>query len=109
MKRYLTSRRLRGAYTLMELLIVITIMVMLAAITLPVAKHVLNDSHIREASRTLNAYITMAKVRAAQTGRPCGIQFVCQQPLGDLTGIRAVTQLYLAEVPLPYCGDVIGT
>jgi type II secretory pathway pseudopilin PulG len=108
MARDIQLRRGRGAYTMMELLIVITIMIMLAAITLPVAKQVLNDSHLREASRQLSAYFIMAKARAVHTGRPCGIHFVCQPPLGNATGIRAVTQLYLAEVPPPYCGDIIG-
>jgi type II secretory pathway pseudopilin PulG len=104
MARYNLSRRGRGAYTMMELLIVITIMIMLAAITLPVAKQVLNDSHLREASRQLNAYFAMAKARAIHTGRSCGIEFVCQAPLGDTFGIRAATEFYLAEVPPPYPG-----
>src|SRR5262245_2350843 len=108
MRRYKISRCWRSAYTMMELLVVITIMLMLAAIALPVAKQVLNDSHVREASRQLTAYFMMAKARAVHTGRPCGIQFLCQAPLGDATGIRAATQFYLVEVPAPYCGDVIG-
>ena len=53
MTRYRSARRGSGAYTLVELMIVVTIMLVLAAITLPVAKQVLNDSHVREASRQL--------------------------------------------------------
>src|SRR6187455_359143 len=101
----LTPRRvIRGGYTLMELLIVIIIMITLVAITLPVAKKIMEDGHVREASRQLNTYFAMAKARAVQTGRPCGLDFVCAAPLGDNTGIRQVTQMFLAEVPPHYAG-----
>jgi type II secretory pathway pseudopilin PulG len=110
-------RRARGAYTLAEMLIVVTIMVMLVAITLPTVKRVMEDSGTREASRQLNAYFAMAKARAVQTGRPCGIFMVCEPPLGvtdpaittPLTWpVRQVTKMFLAEVPPPFCGGTTG-
>src|SRR4051812_48885959 len=61
----------RRAYTLAEMLIVITIMIMLVAAALPVAKKVMDGSQVREASRQLNAYLAMARTRTLQTGRPC--------------------------------------
>jgi Tfp pilus assembly protein FimT len=49
-------RRLpRGGYSLVELLIVMGIMIMLVSMTLPMAKHVMEDGKVREASRPLSA------------------------------------------------------
>jgi len=110
----------RPGYTLTELLIVIFIMVILVSITLPTVKRVMEDGNVREASRQFNAYLAMAKARALQTGRPCGIMLRCDLPVGitadpPLPGIgfpdwtqRIVTQMYLAEVPPPYSGSTMG-
>jgi len=106
-ERHFEARR--RAYSLVEMLIVVTIMIMLVAVALPVAKKVMDGSQAREASRQLHAYFTMAKARAVQTGRPCGIEFACVAPLGDTTGVRQVSQLYLSEVPAAYAGGTLTT
>lgn len=105
----------KTGYTLAEMLIVITIMIMLVAVTLPTVKRVMEDSGVREASRQLNAYFAMAKSRAVHTGRPCGIFMVCEPPLGPAAArtvgewpLRFVTTMYLAEVPPPYSGGTVG-
>lgn len=110
-------RARRSGYTLVEMLIVVSIMITLIAITLPVAKKVMDGSQGREASRQLNAYLAMAKARALQTGRPCGLYLPFQLPLGhtdpSLTPaqipqywpVRAVTQIFLAETPQHYSGS----
>src|SRR5687767_14549808 len=67
--------RRRRAYTLVEMLIVVSIMIMLVAVTLPVAKKTMEGQNAREASRQLHAYFNMAKARALQSGRPCGLYF----------------------------------
>jgi type II secretory pathway pseudopilin PulG len=101
------------------MLIVMTIMLMLVVIALPAVKRVMEDGNVREASRQLNAYFAMAKARALQTGRPCGVQMVCEPVAGNpdptaAAGIipnwptRQVTKFYLAEVPPPYSGGTIG-
>jgi prepilin-type N-terminal cleavage/methylation domain-containing protein len=107
----------RRGYTMAELMIVVVIMLMLVAVTLPVAKKVMDDSHVREASRQLQAYLQMAKARAIHTGRPCGLYLECKdRPLGytEPAGfqmidpvVRAVTELHLAEVPAPYSGGTL--
>jgi type II secretory pathway pseudopilin PulG len=121
----LPPRRARGAYTLVELLIVVSIMIMLVAVALPVAKKVMEGSQGREASRQLHAYVHMAKARALQTGRPCGLFFQFPTPpLGVIDPpitsavqataywpVRHVTQVFMAEIPPPYSGgttDVFG-
>jgi type II secretory pathway pseudopilin PulG len=108
----------RRAYTMAELMIVVIIMIMLVAATMPIAKKVMDDSHVREASRQLNAYLQMAKARAVHTGRPCGLYLDCQAPLGHTDPmnlqpvdavVRAVTELHLAEVPAPYAGALLDS
>src|SRR6478672_8785942 len=112
------ARRPRSAYTLAEMLVVMTIMLILVAITLPAIKNVMQGGNSRESSRQLNAYFAMAKARALQTGRPCGVMMMCDLPLGlsepgtGLNGMplwptKLVTKLYLAEVPQPYSGSTI--
>jgi hypothetical protein len=105
----------KSGYTLAEMLIVVTIMIMLVAIALPSVKRVMEDSGTREASRQLNAYFAMAKSRAVQTGRPCGIFMVCDPPLGGAPTntppqwpLRQVTTMFLAEIPPPYSGGTVG-
>ena len=66
-----------AAYTLIELLVVMVILVILIATALPLAKRVMDNDRIREASRQLNAYFAMAKTHAVRTGRPCGLLFEC--------------------------------
>jgi prepilin-type N-terminal cleavage/methylation domain-containing protein len=114
-----TSARRRG-YTIAELLIVMAIMLMLVAITLPAVKNVMQDGAVREASRQLNSYFAMAKARALNTGRPCGVMMICEAALGIPDPVaagtnipqwpaRQITKMYLAEVPPPYSGSTLAT
>src|SRR3954447_8704560 len=103
------SRRPQPAYTIAEMLVVMTIMLILVAVTLPAIKNVMQEGNSREASRQLNAYFAMAKARALQTGRPCGVMMMGALPLGlsepgaSGSGLptwptKMITKLYLAEV-----------
>jgi hypothetical protein len=96
-----------------------TIMLLLVVIALPTVKRVMEDGNVREASRQLNAYFAMAKARALQTGRPCGVMMICELPTGftDVTPVqnqipawptKQITRMYLAEVPPLYSGSTIG-
>src|SRR5437764_177131 len=58
-------RKAASGYTLAELMVVVVIMITLVAITLPIAKKVMDDSHVREATRVLHSYFAMAQARAA--------------------------------------------
>jgi hypothetical protein len=101
------------------MLIVMTIMLLLMVVALPAVKRVMEDGNVREASRQLNAYFAMAKARALQTGRPCGVMMICDPVLGITEPnpggstippwpTKQITQMYLAEVPPPYSGGTIG-
>jgi prepilin-type N-terminal cleavage/methylation domain-containing protein len=118
--RHLAGRWPAG-YTLTELLVVVTILVLLVATALPVARKVMEGNRTREASRMLQAYFALAKARAVQTGRPCGLFFDLSQPPPGVTDpphaswgpaqyssywpVRHVTKVFLAEIPPPYGGS----
>ncbi len=65
----------RGAAgaTLVELLAEIIIMTMLAAAALPVIAPAMQNRQVREGARIVNGFLTGARNRAMQTGRPVGV------------------------------------
>jgi prepilin-type N-terminal cleavage/methylation domain-containing protein len=104
----MANKMSRRAFTLLEMLIVIAIMLILVIATLPRIKYALDESKVRESSRQLNSYLSMAKARAATTGRPCGVWFI-PEVVGDPNAqppLTIATQFYLAEIPPPYSGDM---
>lgn len=95
--------------TLTELLVVIMIMSLLLGISLPVMRTAVQDRALREASRQLNTYVQLAKAQAAERGRPVGLWLETELlPEGFPADTLFVQQLYLAETPPPYSGDVVG-
>ncbi|MEQ8839326.1 MAG: type II secretion system protein, partial [Lacipirellulaceae bacterium] len=70
--------------TLIELLVVITILTTLVAGVIPLLSPNNDPRKIREASREVQNYITLAQAEAARTGRPHGIFL---QKLSATTGI----------------------
>ena len=104
---------LRRGYTLTELLVVVTIVVVLLAATLPIAKRVMDDSRSRDSARLLAGNLQMAKTYAARNNRPFGLWFELAPVLGfvDVAGqeVRQCTQVFLAEVPPPYAGSTTSS
>jgi type II secretory pathway pseudopilin PulG len=86
--------------TLIELLVVISIVVVLAAVTMPTIRPALESRRIREATRSLTAYIGSARNRALESGRSSGVAI--QRFAPDLACAMVVDQV---EVPAPYGGD----
>jgi type II secretory pathway pseudopilin PulG len=98
----------RAAFTLVELLVVVVIAIILMAVTLPTVKYQMEETKVREAARQVNAFFATAKAQATATGRYAGVWLNLER-VGDPTtalGVYQCTQLYLAEVPPPYAGDV---
>lgn len=89
--------------TLLELLIVMTIMVMITAASVPIMLPALKNRQLRESSRLVSSYLSGARALAIENGRPVGVMFERQNDLAF-----APTLSYV-EVPSPYAGDSIGS
>jgi prepilin-type N-terminal cleavage/methylation domain-containing protein len=97
------ARNQRHGMTLVELLVVVTILVILIAVAVPAMRPQLKDRKLREASRQLNTFIAVAKAKAIETGRPHGIAIARDPNNND-----ASFQIFLAETPIPFAGEFQG-
>lgn len=93
----------RAGITLIELMVVVGILLLLTAIAVPALQSGMGDRQVREAARALNVYISSARYKAMETGRPVGI--VLERAPGQANACTTVRQ---AEVPLPYMGSYYG-
>jgi prepilin-type N-terminal cleavage/methylation domain-containing protein len=93
----------RRGFTLMELLVVITIMVILTAAMIPVMSVASDARRLREAARTVSTTLASAQSRAISSGRSVGVLF---QPMKNNS--YASMEMYLVENPPPYSGDDFG-
>jgi prepilin-type N-terminal cleavage/methylation domain-containing protein len=101
-------------FTLVELLVVVTIMLLLVMVGVPAIRMPLESRRTREAARSLDVFISAARLRALETGRPAGVIF--HRGLGPIGGKVGAAQMapnacivcYQAEVPPPYAGDMTG-
>ena len=96
--RLFQSRIPRG-FTLIEMLIVISIMTMLVALAARIVSPAKDSRRTREAARAINVYLSSARNRAMETGRPAGVM------LRRFAGKSAVMNLDQCEVPPCYCGE----
>jgi prepilin-type N-terminal cleavage/methylation domain-containing protein len=94
----------RRGVTLLELLIVITILAMITAAAIPMMLSGVKERKIREAARLVSSYISSAKSRAIETGRPSGVMI---QRFGNRPGVAF--SLSCVEVPPPYSGDTTSS
>jgi prepilin-type N-terminal cleavage/methylation domain-containing protein len=91
----------RRGVTLVEILIVVSIIVILTAASLKLITPA-EERRVREAARAVNVYISSARSRAIETGRPCGVIF---HRSSGTNFPSAATVLDQCEVPPPYAGD----
>jgi type II secretory pathway pseudopilin PulG len=94
-----TEPRSKGI-TLIELLIVVTIMMVLLAAAVPRLRPAMEARRVREAARAVNLYLASARSAAMSHGRPCGvvIERLGAEPLCSMN-------MSQVEVPAPYSGD----
>lgn len=98
--RHKTTRR---GLTLVELLVAISILAVLAAISIPVVQPLLKGRRVREALRALDVYLGSARIKAMQTGKPVGVLFERSE-----NNNHASVVLRQVAVPPPYAGDMDG-
>lgn len=89
----------RRGITLVELLVVVSIMLLLAVVSIPTMRPMLASRQLRETTRAVNSYIAAAQIHAIQTGRSAGVMFVRDPSLPF-----AATRLEHVEVPAPFAG-----
>ncbi len=86
--------------TLVELLVVLAIIMMVAAATIPRLKPEMDRARVREAARSIQLYLSSARDQAMATGRSVGVQI---ERLPAENGCSmSLTQL---ETPPLYAGD----
>lgn len=99
--------RHRG-FTVVELLIVMAILILLAAVTLPSVKGLLKDQKISQGARVVQGFLESCKSRAIATGRPVACILDRNFLDGSGPGVSAndtVTRMSVGEVFPPYQGD----
>jgi prepilin-type N-terminal cleavage/methylation domain-containing protein len=104
--------RLRAAFTLIELLIVIGIATVLASLSLSTVRGLLKDQKITQAARMAKQYIDTARTRAMSNGRPVAL-FLERTSVAGISGAvteanYTVTRLSIGEVFPPYTGETTG-
>ncbi|MHB0957648.1 MAG: pilus assembly FimT family protein [Pirellulaceae bacterium] len=97
----------RLGMTLVELLMVITILTILMVVAIPMIRPAFQDRNLREAARQVNVFCEGAKSRAAGLGRPVGV-WIERFDATEL-GSRHATRLYMAEVAPSFTGASLGS
>ncbi len=101
MQAFQTKQGARHGFSLVEMLVVITILLAFGLVALPLFGQALDGRQTREAARELSAFIGGARARAIESGRPGGILLERLSP--ELP--QAVLSVHMAEAPPPYAGD----
>jgi len=106
------ARRPRSkGMTLVELMIVSSIVLMLVVISVPVVRPMLMSRKQADAAQILSIYLNSARNRAYETGRDCGVMFERYTDNNRMDGMATVFPnndsclvIRQVEVPPPYVG-----
>lgn len=101
---------IRRGFTVVELLIVMAIIVILAAVTLPTIRGLLTGQKISEAARIVKGYAEAAKARSISTGRPVALILnrLRADAISPLATKNTCVRMSLGDVFPPYQGDYAG-
>jgi prepilin-type N-terminal cleavage/methylation domain-containing protein len=83
LREFLKKRAPRDGFSLVELMIIMVILGIIAAIGIPGFMKWLPDYHLKSAARDLRASFQLARITAIKTGNNCTIAF--NQPVGSDT------------------------
>ncbi len=89
--------------TLIELVMVVSLLLLLAAIAIPSVQMAVEGRRVREAARAVNVYLGSARNRAMATGSPVGVAF--QRSTNEANLCMTLDQV---EAPPPYAGDTVS-
>ncbi|MCA9239434.1 MAG: type II secretion system protein, partial [Planctomycetales bacterium] len=90
---------------LVELLVVMAILAILLGAAIPVLAPASDARRIREAARAAHTFISGAKVRAKETGRPFGVALKrLSKDTGRAEDNGVCLEMYYVEEPPPYAG-----
>lgn len=99
--------RLRQAFTLLELLVVIVIILLISAVTLPAVLPAIGHREINEAARILQAQLAQARDTAIRFNAPRGVRFLPDPTYGNSLTILAYNRMVpLEPAPLYSNGQV---
>jgi len=105
----LTHREIRcprRGVTLVEMVVVVFIFTILAAIAVPQVRLAIEDRRVREATRALTVALGSARNQAMATGRPAG---VILRRFTEGQSPNACTEIEQTEGLAPYAGDTIAS
>lgn len=101
-------KRHRQGYTLVEILVVLFVLMLLAAIALPTVKELLSNQKVGRAAQNMTAFIAKARSRAIAEEKPFGVLIergVGVDDTGNVLGLsQSIRMRQIAGVP-PYTGD----
>ena len=96
----------RSAFTLIEMLVVVSIVMILTLAAVTRMQPAAESRRIREAARALNVYFSTARSRAMETGRPCGVMLrAFRKADGTVVTPPFMMIADQCEIPPSYCGD----
>ena len=93
----------RRGVTLVELMVVVSILVLLFAVALPQMRPSLEQTKLREGARLANAAFGRARVRAIETGNPVGLV------VEPTSNSGACLSLAFAQIPTLYGGSTTNS
>jgi prepilin-type N-terminal cleavage/methylation domain-containing protein len=94
----------RRGVTLVEMLVVVTILLMMFAVAAPMIQPAMESTRIREGARLANAAFARARTRAIETGNPVGLVI---EPSAANAG--ASFRLGFAQVPTLFAGQIAAS
>ncbi|MEW4568751.1 type II secretion system protein [Tautonia sp. JC769] len=98
----------RSGVTLTELLVVISIILILSAATLPTAYVTFAERAVSEGASIVQANLTMTRDRAAGTGQPQGVRFLPDPDLTDLaSGVVVSNRMVTLTTPPNYSEGLV--
>jgi type II secretory pathway pseudopilin PulG len=94
------TQHMTAAFTIMELLIVMAILIAVTAAAIPVLAPAVQGRKSREASRLVTSFIAQARTKAIELGRPVGVMFERME-----SNRLACNRLSMVEVPPLFSGE----